>query len=159
MKPPRPVKLSIPGLRKHGQKPRKPRQDHETPIHKAIFEFLQVALLPGSMIHHSPNELDVSLPEEQKRIVLGKAKGKGMRPGWPDLECFAVQKDGTAIPIMIEVKSDTGQLSQAQKDVRDGFRAIGVLYCIARSVQDVETFLEWEEIDTRLASHRRGSRP
>lgn len=160
MKPPRPVKVSIPGLKRHGQKARKPRQDHETPIHKAIFEFLQVALLPGSMIHHSPNELDVSLPEEQKRAVLGRAKAKGMRPGWPDLECFAVQREGRAVPIMIEVKSDRGKLSQAQKDVRDGFRAIGVLYCIARSVQDVEDFLEWEGIDTRLSGrNKRKTRP
>ena len=150
MKPPRPVRVSVPGLRRSGQKARKPRRDLETPIHKAIYEFLVVALLPGSLIHHSPNEFNMA--GEQARNLVAAAKALGMRPGWPDLEAMAVQKDGTWRLLMIEVKSDTGELSQAQKEIREAFRRLGIPYCIARSVQDVQDFLEWENIDTRLAA-------
>jgi len=107
--------------------------------------------LQGSMIHHSPNEIGVRLEDNHRQMVIAKWKRLGMKAGWPDLEAFAAQKSGVYRPLMIEVKSDTGTLSQAQKDVRDGFRALGVAYCVARSVQDVEEFLLWEKIDTRLA--------
>lgn len=152
MKPPRAVRIKIPSWRKKKGKTRKKPRELETPIHEAIYRRLCAILLPGSMIHHSPNEIGVALEREHRMAVIGKWKRLGMRPGWPDLEAIAVQSDGTWRLIMIEVKSDEGTLSQAQKDVRRDFKAIGVLYCICRSVQDVEEFLRWEGVETRLAA-------
>jgi len=135
MKPPRPIRISPPFFGKKKRKNRAPRRELEAPIQEAIFQYLQAALLQGSMIHHSPNEIGVRLEDNHRQMVIAKWKRLGMKAGWPDLEAFAAQKS----------------LSQAQKDVRDGFRALGVAYCVARSVQDVEEFLLWEKIDTRLA--------
>ena len=152
MKPPRPIRIKSPSARRGRKTARAPRRDLETPIHEAIFQFLTVALLPGSLIHHSPNELEITADPEVRRIVVAKAKRKGMRPGWPDLEAVAVQRDGSWRLFLIEVKSENGDLSPTQKDVRDAFRRLQIPYCIARSVRDVEDFLEWERIDTRLAA-------
>lgn len=101
------------------------------------------------MIHHSPNEVGVGLEKKHVMALIAKWKSMGMRPGWPDLEAIAMQRDGTWRLFMVEVKSEDGVLSQAQKDIRQEFRAKGIPYCIARSIKDVVEFLEWEGIDMR----------
>ena len=128
------------------------RNDVEGPIHQAIFETLRYALLDGSMIHHSPNEIGARLPEEVKRIIIGKWKAKGMRPGWPDLEIIARQRDGSWRLLMIEVKSPTGRQQPNQKEVQAEFEALGIPYAICRSAYDVDDILKRENIDTRLAA-------
>lgn len=149
MKQPKPVKISIPKIGR-AKKKRAPRRDLETPIHVAIYDFLKVALLQGSMIHHSPNELGVGLEREHRINLLTKWKSMGMRSGWPDLEALAKQRDGRAVFFVVEVKSENGELSENQIQVRTEFKALGVPYCIARSIQDVIEFLEWEKIDVRV---------
>lgn len=149
MKPPRPVKFTLPG-EKRGKKTRQQRRDVETPIHVSIYEFLRAVMLPGSIIHHSPNELGVALEEKHRIILISKWKRMGMMPGFPDLLVIAAQRDKPPLTFFIEVKADT-ELSQAQRDFREMAHNLGLLHCEARSVQDVEDFLMWEEIDTRIA--------
>ena len=158
MKPPRPVKFALPGT-KRGKKTRQQRRDVETPIHVSIYEFLRAVMLPGSIIHHSPNEIGVALDEKHRIILISNWKRMGMMPGFPDLLVIAAQRDKPPLTFFIEVKADT-ELSQAQKDFREMARNLGLPYCIARSVQDVEDFLEWEGIDTRLSGrNKRKTRP
>lgn len=74
----------------------------EAAIQKAIVQRLR---WHGVLCHHSPNE-------GKRAAVTGKRlTGEGMRPGWPDLECFGQTRDERAF---LEVKAPKGRLSPAQ---------------------------------------------
>lgn len=60
------------------------RRDVEGPIHKAILDYLRL-VLPGAVIHHSANEMDLHADPKSKAIAQSKAKALGMLPGFPDL--------------------------------------------------------------------------
>lgn len=160
MRPPRPIKIATPkGLQGRKKKPRAKPVDRETPIQVSIVQWLIWALYPGSLINHSPNEIGVAIPDQAHRMAfIEKLKRKGMTPGWPDLDCHATQPDAPTITFKIEVKTDTGELSDNQIKVRAAHIAAGIPYCIARTVDDVQTFLEWEGIKTRIKTPR-GPRP
>ena len=74
------------------------RRDVEGPIHIGILQMMALVLPPGTPIHHSANEMDINLgglPGEYRALVRkaisraqDKAKAKGMRPGWPDLQAL-----------------------------------------------------------------------
>lgn len=146
---PKAPKVNVPGgvVRRPGKKKRTKPRELEKPIHLAILEFLWVALYPGSLIHHSPNELGMS--GEQAARLVAKAKEMGMKPGWPDIECVAEQPGEDGKFFVVEVKSETGGLSDEQKEVKAALIRMGVPYCLARSISDVESFLEWEGIKHR----------
>lgn len=145
MKRPKPIIIG-PRLKRGKKRKSKPREI-EKPIHVSILSYLRVTLLQGSLIHHSPNELGINSDEAARAV--SKAKEMGMRPGWPDIEFIARQHAGSSIFAMIEVKSDVGELSARQKQVRHEAIALGIPYCVARSIKDVQAFLEWEGIDMR----------
>ena len=113
------------------------RIDREGPIHIACLQFLR-EVLPGALIHHSPNEMPVAgASQKSKAIAQNKAKGLGMQPGWPDLEVFY-----RGLPLMFEVKAEGGTMSKAQRSVCDAFVAQGVHYAVVRSVDDVKEALD-----------------
>jgi hypothetical protein len=88
---------------------------------------------------------------DQARSLVQKAKRMGMQPGWPDLEVFAAHHDpGAHDFFVVEVKTDDGSLSERQKDVRVDLVKMGVRYVVARSIDDVKSFLAWEEIPVRV---------
>lgn len=114
------------------------RIDREGPIHRAILSFLRVAM-PDAVIHHSPNELNLRGDKVAKAIAQNKAKGLGMRPGWPDLEVF---HNGT--PYFFEVKAEGNTQTPAQKDIQAELQAQGIRYAVVRSIADVrECLSEW----------------
>jgi hypothetical protein len=143
--------LSFKALARVQKAQRSPPVDREGPIHMAIFAYLQTALLPGSVIHHSPNELGVKLAPDHRRNILSMLKRKGMRGGWPDLEAVARQSSGPAVFFAVEVKSEDGTMQKNQTQLREEFEALGVPYCVARSITDVQKFLIENNIETRLA--------
>lgn len=160
MRAPRPIRVSGPALVGARKKTRKKPVEHELPIHKACLRCLETSLLIGSIVHHSPNELGVGLETHVARKLIAKQKAMGMKPGWPDLEAIALQRDGTFIFFVVEIKADTGELSETQIDVRKRMQAMGVKHCVARSVNDVMDFLFWEAIDNRLVRYKpKGPRP
>lgn len=111
--------------------------DREGPIHRACLQFLR-KVLPGALIHHSPNEMPVAgASPKSKAIAQNKAKGLGMQPGWPDLEVFY-----RGLPMMFEVKAEGGTMSKTQRAMRDAFEAQGVHYAVVRSVDDVKEALD-----------------
>ena len=81
----------------------------------------------------------------------GKARGAflkamGLQPGMPDLLIFTpgpVSNNGVAFTRLIglELKSDKGQPSEAQKAMALRFEAVGGVYLIARSLDEVEILL------------------
>jgi len=64
--------------------------------------------------------------------------------GFPDIMTFSIHDTGRMIGI--EVKSAIGKLNPQQIEWRDRLLALGVLHCVARSIEDVKQFLNEEDI-------------
>lgn len=112
------------------------RRDIEGPIHRSILSLLET-ILPGALVHHSPNEFPGK--GEMVKRAISKAKWNGMKPGYPDLICHHQGRT-----FGLEVKPEGGSLSDYQKGVRDAFDANGIPYAVVRSKEDVfEALEEW----------------
>lgn len=110
----------------------------EYEIHLAIYDYLNLTM-PGSIIVHVPNQMDIGGSRIGKAIAQKKAKRMGMLPGFPDILIFT---EGQGY--CLEVKAEGGRLSSVQKDVRDILTNQGIPYAVVRSVDDVrETLAEW----------------
>ena len=66
----------------------------------------------------------------------GRLKAKGVRAGWPDI---LIIYRGRAI--CIELKSEKGRLSPAQKDLHPRLQLAGALVYTATRIEHVEGFL------------------
>ena len=112
----------------------------ESDLQAAVVEFLQVYLPPGSIFHHSPNE---GSHRVQYRV---KQKRLGVRAGWTDLEIFVQPtwfREGVNwSPIFIELKTKTGRISPAQKQVQADLVAANCHVETCRSVAAVQQFLD-----------------
>jgi len=115
--------------------------DVEAPIHRAILQYLRLAM-PRAIIHHSPNENALSSRDRKgAAISAARLKGLGMVPGFPDLVVFPYASVG---PLLLEVKSPKGKLSPHQVWVGERFTDLGYRYAVVRSVTDVQAKLaEW----------------
>ena len=106
----------------------------ETQAHLAILQWLRWKL-PNAIIHHSPNEFGMSGKMIARQIA--KHKHLGMLVGFPDLlVIFAGRVIG------IEVKSEKGRQSEAQKGVQKSFEDNQSEYYVARSIDDVARIFE-----------------
>lgn len=123
-------------LRAIMEKALKPKRvDREGPIHDACLRFLQLSL-PGAAIHHSANELDLGGDRRAKAIAQAKAKKKGMRPGWPDIEVLWRGQFWT-----FEVKAEDGRVSTDQERCGADIIANGGRWAVVRSVDDVRRYV------------------
>jgi hypothetical protein len=121
------------------------RRDREGPIHKAILAHLRVRL-PGAVIHHSPNETDLSGPQAVR--LVGKARCRGMLKGFPDL---IVLWRGRVWGF--ECKAPGNRATLEQKAVGEAIHANGGRWAAVRSIEEVEERIaEWiaEEGDPGL---------
>ena len=110
----------------------------ESQIHRAILQYLRLAM-PRALIHHSANE--VALSGKDVARAIGKAKGLGMLPGFPDIAVFPGAHIG---PLFFEVKTPRGTLSAAQRAVMGQLIDAGYRYAVVRSVTDAqERLAEW----------------
>ena len=111
----------------------------EAELHKSIVAWLDIALPPGSVYHHSPNEgrHKVQYRVEQRRL--------GVKSGWPDLEIFCPPKCWIApfdwAPVFLEIKTAKGRLSPAQNQMLYALTDVGCHTAVVRSVDDVTTSL------------------
>jgi len=82
----------------------------------------------------------VHVPNAGKRSVVGgwKLKREGMMTGFPDLICLG---DAGRIGFL-EVKTDTGRLSDAQLSCHDMLRRKGHLVAVVRSQDDAVAVLQ-----------------
>lgn len=106
----------------------------EQQIHKAIVTYLR-RKLPGAIINHSRNEGN----RGGKRGMIDGARGKamGVCAGYPDI---VVHDQGETF--FIEVKREKSYLSKTQREVQFNLEEQGFRYCVARSIADVENFLD-----------------
>tara|TARA_R110000772_G_scaffold240185_2_gene352361 strand:+ start:230 stop:619 length:390 start_codon:yes stop_codon:yes gene_type:complete len=112
----------------------------EDQLQMRIGQWLDLALPPGAVWHHSPNEGNrhVAYKVKQKRM--------GTKAGWPDIEIFVPgdqSKVGISISIFIELKRlKGGKLSENQAMVRDKLELAGCFWQLCRSIDQVHEFLE-----------------
>ena len=104
-----------------------------------VASWLPLALPPGCVFHHSPNE--------GTRHVAFKTKIKrmGTKFGWPDLEIFVPadqSRTGLSSAIFIELKRiKGGRLNDNQKTMRDALLDAGAHWGMARSLDEVHEIL------------------
>lgn len=114
-----------------GRKPR--RNQPERALQKAVCEALDLA---GVRYFHCPSERKDA--REAKML-----SALGVKAGVPDL-CFPYALNGLPRTAWIELKSETGSLTAAQKDWRDYLVSIGNEWACLRSVEAVvETLTFW----------------
>jgi len=111
----------------------------EDQLQKQVAQWLHIALPPGCVFHHSPNEGTRHVAFKQK------LKASGTRFGWPDLEIFVPadqSKTGLSSSIFIELKRPKGgSLTQNQKQLRDELQLAGTNWGLARSLEQVHEIL------------------
>lgn len=112
-----------------GERPApKSKQRPEEDLQIAVAELLDLGLPQGWRWWHTPNQRGTRKYWEQKLL-----KALGVKAGIQDVTI--VGPDPRLV--IIELKSDTGGLSKAQREWRDFYWSIGVPWFLARSVEDV----------------------
>jgi hypothetical protein len=112
---------------------------NEDTIHRQIVGWLNAALPPDSVLHHSPNE--------GKRHVNFQAKLKalGCKWGWPDIEIFVPishwRAETQPAGIFLEVKSAAGKVSLAQADRHVELYGAGQHVAVVKNLGQVRNFL------------------
>ena len=119
------------------------RRDVEGPIHRSILHWLRL-VLPGALIHHSANEINISGDRVMREI--GKAKALGMAKGWPDIEVLTA--DG---PLFLEVKAPGREPSEDQSAIHAKMRRLGYRVAVVRGIEDVRAALAEWGVKTREA--------
>lgn len=102
----------------------------EAALHRAVWQYLQLALPDDAVAFHPANG------EARNPVTAARLKGMGVVPGVPDL--VLIWK-GRAIGI--ELKTARGRVSPSQKAMAERWTLAGGLYHVCRSVEDVEEFL------------------
>jgi hypothetical protein len=110
------------------------RRNLEGPIHAAILAYLR-RQYNGAVIHHSPNQTDVSGKLIARTIA--KQKMMGMVVGFPDLMML---HEGRFYAF--EIKAEGGYASPAQKAVGEAIIASGGHWAVVRSIDDVREKME-----------------
>ncbi len=107
----------------------------EQGIQSAIVTYLRM-VMPHAIVHHN-------VSEGNRGGIKGLADGKrkkslGQLAGWPDITVLLWANVG---PIFFEVKTKTGRVSKAQKDMHKAMIDLGYRVAVVRSIEDVRAFL------------------
>lgn len=103
--------------------------EHELQIQVA--QYLNLVLPSQTAWHHSPNE------GKHKIHYRKLQKKKGLHAGWPDIEIIHRGRF-----IGIELKTEKGRLSKAQKLCHSKITMAGGLITVCRSLEEVQKFVE-----------------
>jgi hypothetical protein len=127
-------------------------QDRRYPAKRMRLEDkLQVAGVEYLTLVLDPKRyLVVAIRNEGKRSAVegALAKAMGLRPGMTDLQIIG---PGGSV-WLIELKTETGTISDEQKSVHAWCAANGVPYAVCRSLDDVRAALTTWRIETREAT-------
>lgn len=104
----------------------------ESHMQRMIVQSLRMALPHGWIVQATANK--------PRSVVQGAIeKAMGTTAGWPDLALYgALVTDEASTPFagFMEVKTRTGRLSEAQRDIHDRLRDCGFQVAVVRSVDD-----------------------
>ena len=106
----------------------------EHDLQRAIIAYLR-ACLPGAVVHHSSQGLD--LRGKNVARAVAKAKWLGMAVGFPDL---IVVHDGRVA--FLEVKAARGRITEGQEAMREALGAQGFEVAVVRSLDDAWAAVE-----------------
>ena len=111
----------------------------EETIHRHIVAWLDAALPPGAVLHHSPNEGKRHVSYQKKLRLLGT------KWGWPDLEVFVPltywRAETQPAGLFLEVKSAAGKVSIEQKRRHEELLEAGQHIAIVKNLGQVRSFL------------------
>ena len=107
----------------------------EQGIQRAIVAYLRL-VMPHAIVHHN-------VSEGNRGGIKGLADGKrkkamGQLPGYPDIICLPWANVG---PLWFEVKTKTGRVSKAQKEMHKAMIDLGYKVAVVRNINDVRAFL------------------
>lgn len=122
------------------------RRGHpEADVQRAVVAFLRAVLPAGSIVHHSAHEQRGG--GARARLAQAVGVGMGVHPGFPDL---VVVTGGRVL--FLEIKTERGVLSQAQRAVGAALQAQGLPWAVVRSVDDARAVLAALGVRTRLVA-------
>ena len=102
----------------------------EEQFHFQAAEYLNLALPREAVWHHSPNE-GRRRPQYTKKLLR-----KGLHPGWPDIEIIYRGR-----VIFIELKTQKGRVSEAQKNCHERLMLAGAVVKVVRNLDELREFL------------------
>jgi hypothetical protein len=108
------------------------RRHEETDLQAQVMEFLDLALPPDAVAHHSPGE------GKRTKRAQGELKRSGYKAGWPDIEIVWRNHSN----IFIELKSARGVMSDAQRHTQRRLTYCGCVVLMCRTLACVETSLK-----------------
>ena len=116
----------------------KHRANPEQQLHRAVTHFLRVAVPERVVWFHVP------MGGARSKTEAAIFKGLGAKAGVPDL-CFV--HDGAVF--FIELKTQKGRLSKAQRDMIERLRMAGAQTYVCRDVPSVARVLRSQGIDVK----------
>ena len=115
---------------------RRPAEDVEGPVHRAVLDALQLRLGVRYIVQHTPNR-------PRSKVQGGREKRLGAVRGWPDLAVYGPGKLGPTVWFG-EVKPPGVPVPGYQRELHDRLRGAGFAVAVLRGVDDVEAALaEW----------------
>jgi hypothetical protein len=110
-------------------------REHERELHAAVARYLGVAVRPPTTW--------TTFPAGGGGLERGRMLARlGLRPGWPDILVLHPAEERRVIVVGLELKTEIGRQSMAQRAVQEEFAAAGASYALCRSIIDVEQVLE-----------------
>lgn len=104
----------------------------EFDLQKAVTQFLMICVAPSEMTWRAvPNG------EYRSPRTAGRLKASGVRPGVGDFSCTLA--GGRAA--WIELKTDKGRQSPAQREFQKAEEALGARYAVVRSLDELQSVL------------------
>jgi hypothetical protein len=102
----------------------------EEDLHRAIVGMIAANMLPGVIVFHPANG------GKRGKAEAGRLKGMGVVPGIPDLIVIIAGRCHG-----LEIKTETGRMSAAQKQMSARFQRAGCDFQVARSIAEARTVL------------------
>lgn len=112
------------------RKRNKKRAQPEQQLHKAVADYLRVALRP-------PTTWTTMPAGGGGRIRGAQLKAMGLQPGWP----YIIVLDRGPNVIGLELKTKVGKQQPAQRMIAQAFKDVQAWYILCRSVEEVERAL------------------
>lgn len=128
-------------LRKKAPADAQPRGTPERDAQKAVVAWLRAVLPPGSLVWATVNESPAQSRDPHARArFYASRRAAGVVTGWPDV--------GMIVPgprtVMVEMKApgySPSDVSEEQRRVHAGLRALGIPVGICTGIDDVRAFL------------------
>lgn len=110
------------------------RKNDEARLHRAVAQFLTLALRPPTIW--------TTLPVGGGGLIRGaQLKAMGVQRGWPDVLIISFKGINSSTVVGIELKTQKGRQSAEQYAIERQFTKAGGFYYVARSSDEVEGFL------------------